>query len=892
MDGSIHYQYRIMNQNWYESFDQYKDSGDLISLIEPNDNYHVFRQKIFHHVYPKGYHFPGQGWKIHVSATPFNCENILQIVDAICKENSIAYKFVLDKQLLNIMLQKIWDRVSSGKFITIYPKDINEFREIIEILHNNLLDYDGPYILSDKRYRNSKVVFYRYGEISPYRLLTESGEYKTMIKNADGELVPDLRTPFWNPPTWVKEPFETEESNNDDELYLNHGRYIIESALSFSVYGGIYIGTDLDTGSSVLIKEARPKVGFDNNGDDAVFRLKKEFEILKQLEHAGISPKPIELFEDWEHTFLVEELIDGLDLGIDTIEKSPFTSIYPSLEEKKAYIQRLKKIWLSAFKNLKIVHEQGIVLGDISIKNIIVLAGETKVKFIDFDGSWLEGKYEPVDIFTPGYQFLSGSKRTYKDDIYSLGAIMMGCLFPVNAMLELEIGAKNKIIENFAGKLGLDHVLVNLIKTCMDENPLKRPEINYCIETIENSIDQHDPYLHTKEVVTHKDIETSIEYICSTYDIAREDRLFPADPMVYFTNSLNVAYGASGVIKALHKINGDIPEDIEIWVKKQLNNRSNIPNGLYVGKSGIAWVLWDIGMKEEAIRVFEDIKYKDFISHNIYSGSSGYGLACLFFYFETQNYAYLERAVMIANKLIAEKSRGEINSWPDEDGNYWIGYTKGASGISYFLNCLSLLTHNKVYMDLSREALTIDIGYTRSINEEGVLSTPRGMVGNFQSVHSHYWFDGSAGIIKSLIRYCAANEDSTLLDALTSLSYDLCRGFYAFPGMFRGMSGIGNVLYDLYEFTGEELYKKEAIQRAQDIKLYAISKKEGTAYPGEQLLRISNDYATGSAGINLFFNRILNSNHLDDYDFTLDKYLVNHYKTFTLRGLKKQIIGF
>ncbi|MGG4095834.1 class III lanthionine synthetase LanKC [Paenibacillus lautus] len=897
MDGSIHYQYRIINPKWYESFDLYAASEDFISLIEDDDDYHVFRRKIFHHVYPKNFEFAKQGWKIHVSATPFNCKEILKIVNDICKKYVVAYKFVLDQQLLNIMLQKIWDRVSSGKFITIYPKNIENFYELIEVLHINLQGYEGPYILSDKRYKDSKVVFYRYGEINPYRILTESGEYRTMIMNLDGELVPDMRMPFWNPPTWVKEPFEDEHfENNENEIFLNQGRYIIESALSFSVHGGVYIGTDLDTGSSVIIKEARPNVGYDSNGDDAVARLIKEYGILKTLESCNIAPKPIDIFKDWEHSFLVEELIDGLDLGIDTIDKSPLTSIYPSSEENKSYIQRLKNIWLSAFRNLKIAHQKGVVLGDISIKNIIVLNDGAGVKFIDFEGSWIEGEYEPVDIFTPGYYYSSKMRRTYKDDIYALGSVMMGCLFPVNSFLELELSAKDHVIEKLAAKIGLDNVLVDLIKTCMDEDPMKRPEIDYCIKTIENSLDQYVPFtiVNANEIEEIKtDIVSSIDYICATYDINRFDRLFPADPMVFFTNPVNVSYGASGVIKALHKINGEIPDSIKSWLKKQLIDDNNVPDGLYVGKSGISWVLWEVGMKEEAIQLFEKIKYEEFKSPELYSGSSGYGLTCLYFYFETNDLKYLQRAVIVANRLIAEKNQNEKDiAWHDENRNSWIGYAKGASGIAYFLNCLSLVSKDDRYMEISREALLIDIGYTESKNEEGVLSTPRGMIGAFQNVQSHYWYDGSAGIIKSLVRYCAVNKDIELLDALSSLSLDLCRGFYAFPGMFKGMSGIGNVLYDLYEFTGDEFYKKEAFKRAEDIKLYKIHNKEGLAYPGEQLLRISTDYATGSAGIILFYNRILNSGKMDDYDFTLDRYLANYFKTFKLLELEKKNLVF
>ena len=74
------------------------------------------------------------------------------------------------------MNSKRWARQGAGKFITIYPFDEDQFVSVIEQLHQATRQFEGPYILSDRRYKDSKVVFYRYGGMSPFKVLNIKGE--------------------------------------------------------------------------------------------------------------------------------------------------------------------------------------------------------------------------------------------------------------------------------------------------------------------------------------------------------------------------------------------------------------------------------------------------------------------------------------------------------------------------------------------------------------------------------------------------------------------------------------------------------------------------------------------------------------------------------------------
>ena len=53
-------------------------------------------------------------------------------------------------------------------------------------------------------------------------------------------------------------------------IYLKEGRYRIETALHFSLTGGVYKAVDMDTAKTVIIKEARPHTSIHENGEDAI----------------------------------------------------------------------------------------------------------------------------------------------------------------------------------------------------------------------------------------------------------------------------------------------------------------------------------------------------------------------------------------------------------------------------------------------------------------------------------------------------------------------------------------------------------------------------------------------------------------------------------------------
>jgi hypothetical protein len=77
----------------------------------------------------------------------------------------------------------------------------------------------------------------------------------------------------------------------------------------------------------------------------------------------------------------------------------------------------------------------------------------------------------------------------------------------------------------------------------------------------------------------------------------------------------------------------------------------------------------------------------------------------------------------------------------------------------------------------------------------------------------------------------------------------------------------------VYEFTGDPRFLQEAHRTADGILLFRVERLSGLAFPGQQLLRISTDFGTGSAGIIAFLDRLrraLRGERTENFNFMLD----------------------
>src|SRR5437899_1086089 len=101
---------------------------------------------------PKALRLPDQGWKIHISTTPQDVNQVIDVVWKYSVSTGIAFKFLRSRAALAAINSKYWSRSASGKFITLYPVDDAQFTSTLLALEPQLHGFVGPYILSDIRY--------------------------------------------------------------------------------------------------------------------------------------------------------------------------------------------------------------------------------------------------------------------------------------------------------------------------------------------------------------------------------------------------------------------------------------------------------------------------------------------------------------------------------------------------------------------------------------------------------------------------------------------------------------------------------------------------------------------------------------------------------------------
>lgn len=161
------------------------------------------------------YSFPPQGWKIHITSTIYDAQNVLYDVAEYLFVKSISFKYLSSRTCFIQANGKYADRLESGKFITIYPSSEHIFIQLLKDLKTIVCKYDdGPYILTDKQWQNSNV-FFRYGALKP-RFSNEKNV--PVIVTPQGDLIPDKELPLYSLPSFVDEPIYVKENNYLNEL--------------------------------------------------------------------------------------------------------------------------------------------------------------------------------------------------------------------------------------------------------------------------------------------------------------------------------------------------------------------------------------------------------------------------------------------------------------------------------------------------------------------------------------------------------------------------------------------------------------------------------------------------------------------------------------------------
>ncbi|MFZ6820430.1 class III lanthionine synthetase LanKC [Undibacterium sp. Ji22W] len=813
--------------------------------------------------------FPDQGWKIHLSATPAHAPAILVTAATILFEAGVPFKFIADRNLLSQSIGKRWPRGGAGKFMAIYPKDDQQCAELLEKLHQATLGFNGPYILSDRRYQDSRIVFYRYGGLHKTQRLAPDGTKQMVITDQDGQYIPDDRDPFFHLPPGVEDPFVTETPNEDEAAAgtLKGGRYQIESVIQFSNSGGVYLAFDHVLGIKVVIKEARPFTNISTRGLDAVALLKKEHRVLSCLADTDIGPKAIDFFFDWEHAYLVEEYLEkavGFREYMGDISLSLRTR--PTQQDSQLFIERYCRLVSKLASVIRELHKRHIVFGDVSMANVMITKlpadDDILVQLIDFEGSHESNVDLAAHLFTPGYssqEFMDRGVTSADDDLYGLGSLMLAGLFPMNTLLSLDRGAHIRFLEGMSQDFGLPLQIRKTIEGLLSKREL-RPTLDQVIEVLTTPYVMPVPHIGSQEFSSldaHQYLSDIMRYVDSTADYTRSDRLFPADPEVFASNPLSLSHGACGVALVQKRVRGTVSPEVLDWIKQFPLRRDALSPGLYSGLSGIAWFWLDMGEDErakEALAVADQHPYLA-QSADMFHGLAGWGMTQLRFFKHFGDHSYLDAAIDAGEQLLLSReveTEGQC-FWRTPQG-LTAGFGHGSAGICTFLLYLYLATENSKFLKAGEEGLAwvMNQGIT---NEDGGLTW---IARESSPSVTPYLRWGSSGIGRAFLRYWYVTGDEKYAELIDKVMIDADRKYTIFPGYFFGLAGIGEFFLDLARF---DRWRDSALTSLTRIfsgcSLYALHREQGIAFPGESLMRISCDLGTGGAGIAMVLHRYL-----------------------------------
>ncbi|WP_439947080.1 class III lanthionine synthetase LanKC [Streptomyces sp. BBFR109] len=827
---------------------------------------------------------PAQGWKVHASATRTNADEIASIVWDYCVPRRIPFKFVPGPHLLHLRNTKYAGRDTSGKFVTLYPADEEQLHQVLRELGALLEGFEGPYILTDLRWGEGPL-YVRYGAFARVFVVDERGSLVPAVRDGEGRLVADRRAPSFQVPEWVTLPsFLEPHLAARNTTTVGELPYRIEKALHFSNGGGVYAGTDTRDGRRVVLKEGRPHAGLAADGADAVTRLEREKAALEQVAGTGVVPEVRDWFTLGEHRFLVMDFLEGKPLNSYFGERHPLLTPDPDPEAVAAYTAWALRVHGAVERAVAAVHERGIVFNDLHVFNIMVGPDDESVALLDFEAAAPAAENGRQVVAHPG--FFAPPDRTGPDvDRYALACLRLALFLPVTTLFVVDPGKAAHLAEVIAEQF--PDVPREFLAEAVAEitREVRGPEGGGAGADADGAGDAADRDERAGRAVAatvgRADAVTGgragatagapagrsaggratlpdgaraasfvdpadwpysrdsmVKAILASATPERADRLFPGD-IAQFSDGggLGLAHGAAGVLHALAECGAERYEEGERWLlARTAPPPAGTPFGLYDGLAGVAHVLDRLGHRQRALDLVDGILRERWqnLSSDLRGGLAGLGLV-LDGLAETTGEKELRARAGEAARILADRLAEPVPDTPRQRA----GLLRGASGPALFLLRHFELTGEREWLDAAAVALRRDLAQCVRQKSGNGLEVDEG----WRTLP--YLGDGSVGIGTVLDDFLAHAADEEFEQARAGILTAATSRFYAQPGLFQGRAGM---ILHLSRTTAPGATDRRLTEQVAALGWYAMSYQGQLAFPGHQMMRLSMDLATGTAG--------------------------------------------
>jgi serine/threonine protein kinase len=785
---------------------------------------------------PEG-RMPAQGWKIHVSATLDNAERILSVVLDYCVPRMVNFKFIRDRSVLTRRNSKYGDRSASGKFVTIYPKDEAQLETILNELGELLDGEQGPYILSDLRWREGPL-YVRYGGFVARMVRAESGELVHCIEDPDGNLVPDRRGPGFRPPEWVKLPECLSEAWAARQAgTLRDFPYRVKAAMHFSNGGGVYIAQDTRTGREVLLKEARPLAGIDELNRDAVDRQNTERWALEKLAGLDVVPELLEQRIGREHYFLARGFVDGTPLQRLVNIRNPYLLGNLDSDKLAEYTEWALRVLDRIEEGVRQMHERGVVYADLHPNNVLV-DEQDRVRFIDMETASPVEERAGQAIGAPGFRAPLHYRGT-EVDWYAMGCLRIAMFMPMTVLMPADPRKLEQLLELVTSTFPVPDNFADQVRQDLGPSP-------YGTEPLPNQGPAGELWPEPTPQQWPQNRKLLIDHILGSATPERQDRLYPGDigQFVLPAGPLSLAYGVAGVMTALSDLGVEVPTEHLSWLTDAVARLEHPAPGLFDGLTGIAYGLDRIGQVEQGHEVLGKVRAisTDLADDTLMSGLAGMVAGYAHFADRYQDQELADACLNLVDQLRARPL--------PEDKKADTGLYRGATGRAFAYLRAYHLCKDRDLLEAAAEAIRHDL--TR-LDWEPESTAPlyelrtqaRWLLPVLQSSGT-----GIALVIEQLLRHYEAPDLAAARDLVAEV---LKQEYITLSGLLQGRSGVMLTLHTLGMPADDPVMRRHL----KALSWMVLPHGDGIGFLGDGVLRLSCDLGTGAAGVLAVVDRIV-----------------------------------
>jgi hypothetical protein len=475
-----------------------------------------------------------------------------------------------------------------------------------------------------------------------------------------------------------------------------------------------------------------------------------------------------------------------------------------------------------------------VVFGDLHPNNILVTS-EGRLALIDFEVATLAEEDARATLAAPAYAS-PADRRGVQIDQYALACIRIGMFGPqTTTMASLHRGKTAQLADIITSTFPVPPGMIEeSVQTILGPNHDEQADAHQMVHWPAPS---RDEWPQVRDELRRA--------ILASATPERDDRLFPGDANQFQPGGgLNIANGAAGVLYALAETDAGTFPEYEDWLcKHALSPEPETALGFYDGLHGVAYVLNRLGHRQHALDVV-DICLREkweLLGSSLFSGLAGIGLTLMNLAAATGERS-LSEAADKAVDLCADRLGG-----PDDvpeisgGGNPHAGLMYGSSGLALLFMHAYERTGDTGLLDKAAVALRQDLRRCIKV-EDGSLQV------NQDWRYLPYLDEGSVGIGLVLARYLTHRDDEAFTGALSDLRLITRSRFFVQAGLLSGRSGIIAAL-------GMGLRPASAgpdpllPEQIRGLGWHALTYAGGLAFPGDRLLRLSMDFATGTAGV-------------------------------------------